>query len=288
MSTRENVARYYDRNTRRFIRFGGGAGALAIHRELWGPGVGSAAAAKRYVNGLIADEISSAREEAPSVVDLGCGVGGTLFDLADRFPAGRMHGVTISRAQHEMASAWAARLGLADRCSFQVGDFHDLELRATEPENGSDAVIAVESFAHSSNPAAFFRTAARMLGPAGRLILVDDFLAVPRAALEPSDADLVDRFEQGWRLGTLLAAEGATNAARAAGLRPTGDRDLTPLVRLGRPRDRAIAVVAPVLDRLGLVDVPFCGNMIGGNALQRGLRRGVLSYRMLTFATRSG
>lgn len=302
MSTRERVARYYDRNTRRFIRFGGGADALAIHRELWGPGVDSAAGAKRYVNRLIGDEIGLSELEEPTVLDLGCGVGGTLFELAVRFPGARMHGVTISHAQQELAEAWARRLGMGDRCAFHVGDFHDLRLRlpagagspagstvAAHGEQHDDptlraaAVIAVESFAHATDPSAFFRTAARHLDADGRLIVVDDFLAIRRAELTASDSARVDRFEDGWRLGTLLTADDVRETACTAELIPTGEMDLTHLIRLGRPRDRLISVVAPVLARLRLVGVPFCGNMIGGNALQEGLRRGVLSYRMLTF-----
>jgi len=305
MSTREHVARYYDRNTSRFIRFGGGEDALAIHRELWGPGVSSAADAKRYVNRLLGDEIGSSEVETSTVLDLGCGVGGTMFELAVRFPGARMHGVTISQAQQELAGAWAHRLGVDDRCAFHVGDFHDLRLRvplgagsspggtAAGPGELNDdttlrasAVIAVESFAHATDPSAFFRTAARHLDAGGRLFVVDDFLAIRRAELTASDAARVDRFEEGWRLGTLLTADEARETARAAGLIPTGEVDLTHLIRLGRPRDHLISVVAPVLARLGLVSVPFCGNMIGGNALQDGLRRGVLSYRMLTFTLR--
>jgi hypothetical protein len=151
------------------------------------------------------------------------------------------------------------------------------ELRAS-------TVVAVESFAHATDPAAFFRTAARHLSADGRLIVVDDFLALHRTELTAADAALVGRFEDGWRLGTLLTADEARKAARAAGLISIGEVDLTPLIRLGRPRDRVIAAVAPVLDLFGLVRVPFCGNMIGGNALQQGLARGVLAYRMLTFA----
>lgn len=314
MSTVEHVARYYDRNTRRFLRFGGGAGALAIHRELWGPGVASATEAKRYVNRLLGDEIASSGIDTSAVLDLGCGVGGTLFELAVRFPGARLHGVTISRAQRELAEAWAHRLGVDDRCAFHVGDFHDPRLQLSmgpgaHPGRGSSrtgapaatvdlephgdttmrasAVIAVESFAHATDPAAFFRTAARHLDAEGRLIVVDDFLAIRRAELTASDAARVDRFEEGWRLGTLLTADEAREAARAADLIPTGEVDLTHLIHLGRPRDRLIGAVAPLLERLGLVGVPFFGNMIGGNALQQGLGRGVLAYRMLTFRPRT-
>ncbi len=285
MSTAEKVARYYDRNTKRFLRFGGGAGALAIHRELWGPGVVSRTDAKRYVNRLIGDEIGATGVANPIVLDLGCGVGGTLFELSARFPGARMHGVTISRAQQELAEVWAHRLGVDDRCAFHVGDFHDVRLRSADGSGvRASSVIAVESFAHAADPAAFFRTAARHLDLGGRLILVDDFLATGRAELTASDAARVGRFEDGWRLGTLLTPDEAREAARAAGLIPIGEEDLTHLIRLGRPRDRVIAAVAPLLDRLGLVRVPFCGNMIGGNALQQGLARGVLAYRMLAFS----
>jgi SAM-dependent methyltransferase len=307
MSTREHVARYYDRNTSRFIRFGGGEDALAIHRELWGPGVTSVTDAKRYVNRLLGDEIGSSEVDTPTVLDLGCGVGGTMFELAVRFPGAWMYGVTISRAQKKLAEAWAHRLGVGDRCAFHVGDFHDPRLRVPMGTGSSprgpearpgelhgdttvraSVVIAVESFAHATDPSAFFRTAARHLDADGRLFVVDDFLAIRRGELIPSDAARVDRFEEGWRLGTLLTPDEAGETARAAGLLPTGEVDLTHLIRLGRPRDHLISVVAPVLARLGLVGVPFCGNMIGGNALQDGLRRGVLSYRMLTFTPRPG
>lgn len=289
MSTTENVARYYDRNTKRFLRFGGGAEALAIHREIWGPGVASATDAKRYVNRLLGDEIESSEVESSAVLDLGCGVGGTLFELSARFPGAHLNGVTISRAQQELAEVWAHRLGVEDRCTFHLGDFHDLTLRLDGgPEVRANAVIAVESFAHSTDPAAFFRTAARHLDPGGRLIVVDDFLAIRRVELTASDAARVGRFEDGWRLGTLLTTDEARATARTAGLTAVSEVDLTHLIRLNRPRDRLISIVAPVLASLGLVRVPFCGNMIGGNALQQGLARGVLAYRMLTFARAAG
>jgi SAM-dependent methyltransferase len=284
MNGHQDVARYYDRNTTRFLRFGGGARARAIHRELWGPGVGSTTDAKRYVNRLVGDEIESAGIARPVVLDLGCGVGGTLFDLATRFPAGTMHGVTISARQHELAQRWSDRVGIGERCVFHIGDFHDLELGPPHDSLRAHVVVAIESFAHASDPTAFFATVARHLDPErGRVVVIDDFLADERGKLSPTDHALIDRFEEGWRLGTLQTPTGCQAAAAAAGLEALRDWDLTPLIRLGRPRDRVIAAVAPALDRLGLAGVPFCGNMIGGDALQAGIRKGVFSYRMLTF-----
>jgi len=294
MTSPDLVADYYDRNTGRFLRFGGGRDALAIHRELWGPGVRTATDAKRYVNRLLEDRIGPLRGDADSaaarsltVVDLGCGVGGTLFDLADRFTDGVMHGVTVSPAQVAMARDLAARRGVADRVHFHLGDFERLGSEDHGPAGvpmDAHAVVAIESFAHASDADAFFRTAARCaLRPGGRLLLVDDFLTRPQEALDAPGRKWVRAFSAGWRLGSVLTPDEVAAHAARAGFVVREDLDLTPLVRLGRPRDRAIRVVAPALERLGLSGVPFFGNMVGGNALQEGLRHGVLAYRMLVF-----
>lgn len=282
MSDDDAVARYYDRNTGRFLRFGGGRGALAIHRELWAPGVRTAEEAKRTVNDLLGDAITQVTGAAPTILDLGCGVGGTLLDLAERFPQARLHGVTVSPRQVEMAGALIRDRGLPDRVRVHLGDFQDLRLSGGSEALRADAVIAVESFAHASDPSGFFHTAAAHLRPGGALLLVDDFLALPPGEMNGPGRRLARDFARGWRLGTLRTPAQVAEAAAREGLALEEDRDLTPLIRLGRPRDKVIRLLAPVFSRAGLVRVPFFGNMIGGNALQEGLRRGVFSYRMLT------
>jgi SAM-dependent methyltransferase len=276
------IARYYDSNTRRFLLFGTGRGAHAMHRELWGAGVSSAREAVDHINRLVAEEIADlAAPAGPQseriIVDFGCGVGGTLFRLAERFPGAYLSGITVSRRQVEVAQRLAQELGYAHRCSFSLGDFQtaDLELQA-------DAIVAVEAFAHSDSADAFLASAARHLRPGGRLLIADDFLTSEEDELEEAQRLRVEQLRMGWRVPAVCTAEKLTSAAAQHGLRVEKTLDLSPLTRPGRRvRDRLLAALCPLLVRLDLVRIPFYGNMIGGNALQIGLREKFMRYQLL-------
>jgi SAM-dependent methyltransferase len=275
----QEVARYYDRNTGRFLLVGRG-GIHAIHRELWGPEVRTAREAADHVNRLLAEELEDlTRSPDALVLDFGCGVGGTLFRFAEWFPAARFHGVTVSRRQYDVAVQLAEELGWAARCSFTHGDFHSVVVAAR-----ADAIVAVESLAHSHEPRAFLTNAARHLEAGGRLLVADDFLARDEGSLSPVQASSVERFRAGWRVPSVRTSERLQHEAAEHGFALEKNVDLTPLTRPGaRLRDRIVALANPVLVRLGLAGVPFFGNLIGGHALQIGLRDGFLEYRLLVF-----
>ena len=76
----KRVADYYDGNTRRFLRFGRGGAQLAIHRQVWAPGIRKTLQAALYINRRIEEQAVAA--DADRILDLGCGVGGTMIDLA--------------------------------------------------------------------------------------------------------------------------------------------------------------------------------------------------------------
>jgi SAM-dependent methyltransferase len=216
-------------------------------------------------------------DTGPTILDFGCGVGGTLVHLAACFPNARLAGVTVSMSQVEIARRLAERRGLADRCSFLLGDFQTADLGLL-----ADAVVAVESFAHSESPTAFAENAARHLRLEGTLLVVDDFLALETDALDERRRAWVERFRTGWRVPAICTAERFVQEAGAHGLVLERRVDLTPLVRPGsRMRDKLVAAVSPLLERLGLARIPFCGNVIGGNALQVGLREGFLHHELL-------
>jgi cyclopropane fatty-acyl-phospholipid synthase-like methyltransferase len=274
---RNAVARYYDASTRRFLAVGGSGAALAIHRQLWADGVQTPAQAAAHVNDVIAAQALAALGAPPArVVDLGCGVGGTLFHLARQWPDASLCGITISAEQVALAETHARAQGVQERCNFLRSDF---TLPMTLPR--ADLVVAVESHVHAPNAGVFLAAALRHLAPGGVLVLVDDMLARPEADLAPAQAQRLAQFRRGWRLGHVPDRAGLVDQAQALGLQLAQVQDLTPLLRLDRWRDRALRLAGPLADGLGLAHIPVFGNMIGGNALTESYRAGEMRYTCL-------
>jgi SAM-dependent methyltransferase len=277
------VARYYDASTARFLAVGGSGAALAIHRPLWAEGVRTREAAADHVNHVLGAEAERLLGAAPARVrDLGCGVGGSVFALARRWPCVEFLGVTISSAQKIRAEAEAEARGLARRCRFLQADFAE---PVAEPH--ADLAIAVESHVHAPSAAAFLGAAARHLRPGGVLLIVDDMLDRPEAALTDRDRRCLASFRAGWRLGHVPDVAGLVTEARAAGFTQEGMQDFTPLLRLNRLRDILLRAVGPAAERLGLGASPLFANMIGGNALTESYRRGVMRYAMVSLRLRA-
>jgi cyclopropane fatty-acyl-phospholipid synthase-like methyltransferase len=260
------VRDYYDANTWKFLLAGG---ERAIHRELWGPGVTSRGEAVHHAHAVVLDQLGPGDRR---VLDLGCGVGTAALYLAQRRPV-EVVGVSISPTQVRLADRFAARGGpLQGHARFAVADFTALPSDLT----GFDLAFAIESFVHADPAAAFFAGAARALRPCGALVVVDDVRAGDR------DDPALDDVRAGWHAPSMLSVAEAEALAADAGLALVASHDLSSLQRLGRPRDRFIHAVLPVLRRLRSRSM-WAQSLVGGDALQHCHRAGLLEYRMLRF-----
>jgi len=268
-TTADRVRTYYDANTWKFLLTGGHRG---IHRELWGPGVGSRAEAVDHVHRLVLDELPIGCRR---VLDLGSGVGSTALYLARRRPV-EVVGVSISDIQVRRADAFAARSEpLPGSVSFRTGDFTALPEDLAE----FDLALAIESFVHADPASAFLAEAARVLRPGGALLVVDD------VRVGAPDDPRLDDVRRGWHATTLVSVAEAAALGDAVGLDLVGSRDLSSYQRLGRPRDRLIRAAQPVLRRVRDRSV-WAESLVGGNAIQRCHRAGLLEYRLLRFERR--
>lgn len=272
----ERIRRYYERHTRTFVTFGEGGPLGAMHRAVVAPGVGTKAAAFRYVEDQIiavARPLSS-RNRALRVIDLGCGVGGSLCYIAQRLPIEGV-GVTLSPTQAALAAQRIAAADLSPQVTVVAGDYTQLP----HTRDSADVVYAIESFVHATDPACFLRHGARLLRPGGALIICDDFR---RDSTAPDAHVAIERFRRGWHVNTLLRPAELQAMAAEAGLRHESTSDLSPYVNIGRPRDWIVDALAEPLQRL-----PWRWDRLdpwlGGSALQRCLREGWVGYDVAVF-----
>lgn len=281
MSGRVSIARYYgwlawfqDQATR--VGHPSGHDELTVHRRLRSAdGTPSGAVVHHHL--LDALQTVGSALSAPRVLDAGCGVGGTTFFLQASLGGG-YRGITLSPVQRDRAEAEARRRGLAAHCRFAVRSY-DEDLADLWPD-GADLVVAIESLAHASEPAATVARLARLLVPGGRLAVIDDMRA---AGLPDDDADF-EAFRRGWMCPQLGSADRLREAMLAAGLRVAVDRDLTPLV----PRREPTALARRV--RLSRAALPLARrtpagvlleSLHGGLSLERLYHRGLMEYRLI-------
>ena len=108
------------------------------------------------------------------LLDLGCGLGGTLRSFARRMPKARLLGLTRVPWQVERASALNEAASCGSRVRVIEGDYEDTIL----PRGSYDCVYALESscHAHGADKGALLAEAHRLLRPGGRLVVADGFL----------------------------------------------------------------------------------------------------------------
>lgn len=269
------VRDYYDRHTRAFVSIGQGGGA--IHRAVWGPGVGDRTAAFHHVEDRIAELIQptlAEHERQLHIVDLGCGVAASACYLAERLPV-RVTGITLSPVQARLAQTRIRMAGVSDRVVCIQGDYNHLP-----PGVGTaDLAYAIESFVHGPDPDLFFAECRRLLRPGGVLIICDDFR---RPTVDPRAESAIERFCRGWHVNALLDAAALQALAATHGFAHETTVDLSAYLELGRIRDRVMNVLLPFLNLLPRIAGRF-DYVSGGSALQECLRQGWVGYEMAMF-----
>lgn len=273
MGDPRNVASYYDESWLDYRILWTGRRSQALHFGYRTPGVRGHAAALINNNAVMAARIGI--RPGQTVLDAGCGVGGTAVWLARRHGV-NVVGVTVSAAQAARASRYARDQRVDDRASFVVQDFTELGF----PDEQFDAVYAMESVCHAPDKRRFLSEAWRVLKPGGLLILHDGFRARPPST---SDEDaLVQSWLHSWAVPYIAGAEDFVGWAQEAGFEDVVLEDHTAHVRRSIRRLYLMTVVlapfAAALHTMGLRSDVQHGNVVGARDCWRALDRGLWFY----------
>ena len=108
----------------------------------------------------------SQTDSPPTVLDVGCGIGGTSRYIAKRFPDASVTGISISPEQIKRATDLAAERNVPN-AKFELCD----ALNMKYPDNSFDLVWACESGEHMPDKEKYVQEMARVLKPGGRMVI---------------------------------------------------------------------------------------------------------------------
>jgi len=213
------------------------------------------------------------------VLDAGSGIGGSSLWLATKKKADVV-GIALGLDQVRTARGEARRKASSENAQFLVADFTALPFDAGR----FDVVWAQESLCHAYDKSAFFKEAARVLAPGGRIV-VSDFM-LRRSSVSKEDRALLQEWFDGWALPDLWTAAQHANAARAAGLHDVCIRDVTqctlPSHRRLYERARWALPIATLLRLAGLRSAVQDANVVASVRQYQTLRRDCWFYAIMS------
>ncbi|WCL47777.1 methyltransferase domain-containing protein [Leptospira sp. GIMC2001] len=169
----------------------------ALHFGFWESDVANLSAALVRQNQWLAYRASI--EKGSSILDAGCGVGGSSIYLANAFRC-RVTGISLSKNQIETATANAMQANVSDLVDFKVCDYKDTGLES----ESFDVIWAIESVCHVPNKHDFINEAWRLLKPGGKLIVADGFYRCPESLFSLSELNLMRSWLHPWAVPSLV------------------------------------------------------------------------------------
>lgn len=213
------------------------------------------------------------------VLDAGCGIGDSSFWLATHYSAQAV-GITPVRAHVLAAREIAQHRSLNDRVSFCEADY----TKTSFQDSSFDVVWALESLCHAPSKVAFYREAARLLRPGGRLV-VAEYVRASRNFEPETDLEIREWLD-GWSIPDIDTSREHLAAAQSVGFVDVRLDDYTIATHRSLRRLYKLACIAWPIDqtlfRLGLRSAVQHGNVIASLRQYQLLRKGAWFYGILS------
>ena len=180
--------------------------SMAMHYGYWDEKVTSFPQSLQRMNEIIVE--TAGIKSSDTILDAGCGVGGTSIYIAKSVGA-RITGITISSRQADQATAYAKKNGVSDLINFKAMNYLDTSFE----DESFDVVIGCESICYADSKEQFVKEAYRLLKPGGRLIVADGF--APN--FDNNNNPILRYVIDGWGLNFLETPERFTSYMKSAG-----------------------------------------------------------------------
>lgn len=193
--------------------------------------------------------------ERVQLLDVGCGIGGSVRHLAKRWPqTAHVTGITISKAQITRAEALTQAQGVKNATFVECN-----ALAMIFPDNSFDVVYAVESEMHMPDKNIFISEIARVLKPGGMLILACWNVRDTRhAPLNKDEAAHIRLLVEEWRHAEFTSIPDYINILEKHGLTNIVAENWAPHTQ---PSWRA-SVFEPFSDPRGIISINLKRNWI--------------------------
>jgi tocopherol O-methyltransferase len=221
---------------------------------------------------------------ASSILDAGCGIGGSALYLAERYQA-RVMGITLSPVQAKRAKERAAAAGLAGEAP-PCADFAVVDALNTPFEDQQfDLIWSMESGEHMPDKAAFLRECYRLLKPGGQLLMATwchrptDSLAGP---LTQDEQALLGQIYRLYALPYVLSLPEYGELATAAGFQSIRLADWSTAVAPFWDRVIESALSWDAIAGLLQAGWPTIQGSFALGLMRQGFQRGTIRYGLLT------
>jgi len=273
----QSVNEYYVQTDFDYRRVWHSGESLAYHFGYYGDGISEHSHALTNANQVLA-EIAGVKP-GDRILDAGCGLGGSSFWLAKKRSA-QVVGITPVTRHVHAARKKAYDLLLSDRVSFYEADYANTPF----PKASFDVVWALESVCHAASKGAFYREAARLLRPGGRIV-VAEYIRTSRDLGAKTDLQ-VREWLDGWCIPDIDTGDEHVAAASSAGFAGVQLVDYTRTTKRSLRRLYKLACIARPIDQvlygLGLRSKAQHGNVIASLRQYQLLQRGAWFYGILS------
>ena len=190
--------------------------SLAIHYGYWDENVNSFPQSLLRMNEVMME--AAAIRSTDTILDAGCGVGGSSIFLASVLGC-RVTGISLSDRQvlQAVKNAQKKKVGA-------LVDFRRMNFSATEfPDQSFDVVWGCESICYAEDKEIFIKEAWRLLRPGGRLVVADGFVR----SFANNEDPVIRRWLDGWQVNYLETPERFSGFMKEAGFSDIHFRDIS-------------------------------------------------------------